>query len=235
MDLSRSSVLRRRWKRLFRRWRVVWSAPRSCDRGRDPGPKGEGGRYLQPHRRGLRPGAVPGPRALLEGIARGAGGRARPTTPLRRRARAARGGGALLRARPRAQVPRRSVLITGGARPLSTAPTARCSTRATWSSIPVPSWNNNHYAYLCGARAVEMPVARRRQLLPHARGSCARTFRRRACCCLNSPAQPDRHGHRSARCCSGSASCVVEENRGAPARRARARPLWLCTTRSTGS
>jgi aspartate aminotransferase len=54
--------------------------------------------------------------------------------------------------------PVESVLITGGARPLLYGTYRTVLDPGDAVVYPVPSWNNNHYAYLCGARAVELPV-----------------------------------------------------------------------------
>src|ERR1700690_401977 len=54
--------------------------------------------------------------------------------------------------------PVESVLITGGARPLLYGSYKTVLDPGDAAVYPVPSWNNNHYAYLCGARAVEIPV-----------------------------------------------------------------------------
>jgi aspartate aminotransferase len=54
--------------------------------------------------------------------------------------------------------PVESVLITGGARPLLYGTYRTVLDPGDLVVYPVPSWNNNHYAYLCGARAVELPV-----------------------------------------------------------------------------
>jgi len=51
-----------------------------------------------------------------------------------------------------------SVLITGGARPLLYGSYRTVLDPGDAVVYPVPSWNNNHYAYLCGARAIEIPV-----------------------------------------------------------------------------
>ena len=72
----------------------------------------------------------------------------------------------------------------------STGRIGRCSIRATWSSIPVPSWNNNHYAYLCGARAIELPVRADDELLPDASTSCGRILSYARLLLLNSPLNP---------------------------------------------
>jgi aspartate aminotransferase len=54
--------------------------------------------------------------------------------------------------------PVESVLITGGARPLLYGSYRTVLDPGDASVYPVPSWNNNHYAYLCGARPIEIPV-----------------------------------------------------------------------------
>src|SRR3984957_4421885 len=54
--------------------------------------------------------------------------------------------------------PVESVLITGGARPLLYGSYKTVLDPGDAAVYPVPSWNNNHYAYLCGARAIEIPV-----------------------------------------------------------------------------
>src|SRR5579862_457606 len=54
--------------------------------------------------------------------------------------------------------PVESVLITGGARPLLYGAYRTVIDPGDAVIYPVPSWNNNHYAYLTGARAVELPV-----------------------------------------------------------------------------
>src|SRR6266540_2732214 len=54
--------------------------------------------------------------------------------------------------------PVESVLITGGARPLLYGSYRTVLDPGDVAVYPVPSWNNNHYSYLCGARAIELPV-----------------------------------------------------------------------------
>jgi aspartate aminotransferase len=56
------------------------------------------------------------------------------------------------------EYPVESVLITGGARPLLYGSYRTVLDPGDVAVYPVPSWNNNHYSYLCGARAVEIPV-----------------------------------------------------------------------------
>ena len=122
------------------------------------------------------------------------------------------------------EYPVESVLITGGARPLLYGTYLTVLNRGDAVVYPVPSWNNNHYAYLSGARAIELPVTAASNffptvddLRPHL--SFARLL------LLNSPLNP-----------TGTAiapeqlrlicEAIVEENRRRE--RAGARVLWLC-------
>jgi aspartate aminotransferase len=54
--------------------------------------------------------------------------------------------------------PVESVLITGGARPLLYGTYRTILDPGDVAIYPVPSWNNNHYAYLCGVKAIELTV-----------------------------------------------------------------------------
>ncbi|HJU83062.1 MAG TPA: aminotransferase class I/II-fold pyridoxal phosphate-dependent enzyme, partial [Holophagaceae bacterium] len=85
--------------------------------------------------------------------------------------------------------PLESVLVTGGARPLLYGAYKTLIDPGDVAVYPVPSWNNNHYAYLSGAKAVELPVhadhnffPTLEQIRPHLQ--VARLL------CLNSPLNP---------------------------------------------
>jgi len=125
--------------------------------------------------------------------------------------------------------PVESVLITGGARPLLYGTYRTILDPGDVVIYPVPSWNNNHYAYLCGAKPVELTVRPDAnffptpdELRPYLSSSRARLLM------INSPLNPtgtviDPEVLR--RICE----LVVEENR----RRERAggdagKALWLC-------
>jgi aspartate aminotransferase len=119
--------------------------------------------------------------------------------------------------------PVESVLIAGGARPLLYGAYCTLLDRGDVALYPVPSWNNNHYAYLVGARAVELPVSADHnffptvdQIRPHLAAAHLLT--------LNSPLNPtgtviDKDQLRRI------SELVVEEN--VRRRRAGARPLWF--------
>jgi aspartate aminotransferase len=64
--------------------------------------------------------------------------------------------------------PVESVLITGGARPLIYGTYLTVLDRGDTVVYPVPSWNNNHYAYLTGVRAIELPVRAESNFFPTA-------------------------------------------------------------------
>jgi aspartate aminotransferase len=64
--------------------------------------------------------------------------------------------------------PIESVLIAGGARPLLYGAYRTLLDPGDVAVYPVPSWNNNHYAYLSGARAVELPVSAATNFFPTA-------------------------------------------------------------------
>ena len=62
--------------------------------------------------------------------------------------------------------PVESVLITGGARPLLYGAYRTLVDPGESVIYTVPSWNNNHYAYLSGAKAVEIPVTAEANFFP---------------------------------------------------------------------
>jgi aspartate aminotransferase len=119
--------------------------------------------------------------------------------------------------------PVESVLVAGGARPLLYGAYRTLIDPGDVAVYPVPSWNNNHYAYLSGAKSIAIPVSAAsnffptaEQIAPHL--GVARTL------FLNSPLNPtgtviDRDELRKI------ATLVVEEN--ARRNRSRSRPLFL--------
>lgn len=61
-----------------------------------------------------------------------------------------------------------STLIAGGARPIIFAAYAAVVDAGDKVVYPIPSWNNNHYAYLTGAQPVELVVGPETNFLPTA-------------------------------------------------------------------
>jgi aspartate aminotransferase len=119
--------------------------------------------------------------------------------------------------------PVESVLIAGGARPLLYGAYRTLLDPGDVAVYPVPSWNNNHYAYLSGARAIELPVSAAENFFPTATQLRPHLGEARMLC-INSPLNPtgtviDRDELRRI------AELVVEENRRRC--RAGARPLYL--------
>ena len=62
--------------------------------------------------------------------------------------------------------PLESVLVAGGARPLIYATYRALVDPGDQVAFPVPSWNNNHYCYLTGARPVPIEVSRESRFHP---------------------------------------------------------------------
>jgi aspartate aminotransferase len=62
--------------------------------------------------------------------------------------------------------PVESILVAGGARPLLYGAYRTLIDPGDVALYPVPSWNNNHYAYLSGARGVAIPVSAASNFFP---------------------------------------------------------------------
>ncbi len=119
--------------------------------------------------------------------------------------------------------PVESVLVVGGARPLLYGAYRTLVDPGDTVVYPVPSWNNNHYANLSGAKAVELPVAADHnffpvldQIAPHL--SEARLL------CLNSPLNPTGTMIDPAQLKAITEAVVAENARRA---KAGARPLYF--------
>lgn len=67
------------------------------------------------------------------------------------------------------EVPVESVVIAGGSRPVIFAAYQAVVAPGDTVVYPVPSWNNNHYVHLSGARGVAVPCAPEDGFLPTAR------------------------------------------------------------------
>ena len=64
------------------------------------------------------------------------------------------------------EYPVESVLVAGGARPLIYAAYRTLVDPGEAVAFPVPSWNNNHYCYLTGARCIPIEVTRAARFHP---------------------------------------------------------------------
>lgn len=119
--------------------------------------------------------------------------------------------------------PVESVLVASGARPLLYGAYRTLLDPGDTALYPVPSWNNNHYAYLSGARAIELPVTAENNFFPTAAELEAHVGGARLLL-LNSPLNPTGTVIEPDRLAE-IARLVVDENR----RRERTgdRPLWL--------
>lgn len=115
-----------------------------------------------------------------------------------------------------------SVLVSGGARPLIWAAYQAIVDPGDRVVYPIPSWNNNHYCHLTGARGVAvetrpeagfLPTAE--ELAPHLPGATLLS--------INSPLNPAGSGFRPDQL-AAIARAVVEENRR---RGPSAKPLYL--------
>lgn len=85
--------------------------------------------------------------------------------------------------------PIESTLIAGGARPIIFAAYAAVVDPGDRVIYPTPSWNNNHYTYLVGGKAVELVVGPETNFLPTA--ELLRPLVRDArLLCINSPLNP---------------------------------------------
>lgn len=116
-----------------------------------------------------------------------------------------------------------SVLVAGGARPLLYGAYKTLLDPGELAVYPVPSWNNNHYTYLSGARAVELQVSAAENFFPTAEQIRPHLSEARLLT-INSPLNPtgtviDRDQLR------GICELVVEENKRR--NKAGARPLWF--------
>jgi aspartate aminotransferase len=120
--------------------------------------------------------------------------------------------------------PVESVLITGGARPLLYGTYRTVLDPGDVVIYPVPSWNNNHYAYLCGARAMELPVRAESNFFPTV-DDLRPHLRYARLVLLNSPLNPTGTAI-DPKMLQKICEAMVEENH----RRARAgvKAVWLC-------
>lgn len=118
--------------------------------------------------------------------------------------------------------PMEGILIAGGARPVIWAAYQAILDAGDTVVYPVPSWNNNHYCHLTGARGVAVPTRADNGFLPTAE-ELAPHLPGATLLALNSPLNPAGSGFGREQL-AGIARLVVEENRR---RGAGAKPLFL--------
>ncbi len=118
--------------------------------------------------------------------------------------------------------PLESVLVAGGARPLIWSAYQAILDPGDVVVYPIPSWNNNHYCHLVGARGVAVETRSDNGFLPTAE-ELGPHLRDANLLALNSPLNPAGTGFRP-QALEQIARAVVDENRRrAPA----AKPLYL--------
>jgi len=116
-----------------------------------------------------------------------------------------------------------SVLIASGSRPAIYATYAAVCDPGDRVVYPVPSWNNNHYAYLVGATGVPVSCGPEDQFVPRPEALVPHLSRARLLC-LNSPLNPT-GTVLSASALRAIGEAVLQEN--ATRRRRGERPLYL--------
>lgn len=120
------------------------------------------------------------------------------------------------------RLPLESVLVTGGSRPGIYGTYRALVDPGDVVVYPVPSWNNNHYCHLVGAKGVAVECSSNELFLP-TRSRLERAVRGARLLVLNSPLNPTGTAF-NREALEGICDLVLEEN----ARRSRAeRPLYL--------
>ncbi|HEV8631323.1 MAG TPA: aminotransferase class I/II-fold pyridoxal phosphate-dependent enzyme, partial [Thermoanaerobaculia bacterium] len=118
--------------------------------------------------------------------------------------------------------PLESILVAGGARPLLWATFSAVLDPGDVVVYPIPSWNNNHYCHLVGARGVAVETRAEDGFLPTAE-ALAPHLREASLLVLNSPLNPAGTGFRREQLAAISQLVVAENRRRGPA----AKPLFL--------
>lgn len=115
-----------------------------------------------------------------------------------------------------------SVLVTGGSRPGIYSTYAALLDPGDTVVYPVPSWNNNHYVHLAGARGVPVQCSPESDFLP-TRADLESAVRGARLLALNSPLNPAGTAL-SAEALGDICDLILEENQRRPAGE---RPLYL--------
>jgi aspartate aminotransferase len=121
--------------------------------------------------------------------------------------------------------PIEGVLIAGGARPVIWSVYRAVLDDGERVVYPVPSWNNNHYAHLCGARGVPVAASAEDAFLPTA-ASLRDKVRGARLLALTSPLNPAGTGFRRDTL-AAIAELVVTENERRAKEDWKDRPLFL--------
>ncbi len=116
-----------------------------------------------------------------------------------------------------------AILIAGGARPLIYGTYRAVVDPGDKVVYPVPSWNNNHYCQMVGARAVEVECGPESLFLP-TRDALVPELKGARLLCINSPLNPTGTAITAASLRS-ICEAIVEENEGR--KRTGERPLYL--------
>ncbi|HEY8377450.1 MAG TPA: aminotransferase class I/II-fold pyridoxal phosphate-dependent enzyme [Nannocystis sp.] len=116
-----------------------------------------------------------------------------------------------------------SVLVAGGARPVIYGVYRTVVDPGDTVIYPVPSWNNNHYVHMCGARGVAVVCGPETRFLPTGEALLSELPTARLVC-LNSPLNPTGTAI-SAEALGGICDAILAENRAREQRGER--PVYL--------
>ena len=121
------------------------------------------------------------------------------------------------------EYPASSILIAGGARPLIYGTYRAVVDPGDKVVYPVPSWNNNHYCHMVGAREVLVECGPESLFLP-TRAALVRELADARLLCINSPLNPTGTAI-SAEALRGICEAIVEQNDAR--KKTGERPLYL--------
>ncbi len=118
------------------------------------------------------------------------------------------------------EYPEKSILIAGGSRPIIYSIYSAVVNPGEAVVYPTPSWNNNHYVHLVGARGIPVACSEEHAFLP-TRGLLKDSVREARLLALNSPLNPTGTAF-TREALEGICDLVLEENR-----RRTQNPLYL--------